>query len=442
MKLDDISLKGKCLRLSEVVEGVALPKTANAQYPGAPCAFRFVAGIIPLIKNSYGLLLGPAICLYNAKLTSNIRSLTSDPRPNNLLFLTYSQDDVIFGFHEKVREAILEVDHKYHPEVLFLVTTCLQEIVGEDFDASIEAIQTEVKARLLVIHTDNFTCEDATPGIENVFISLSELMEPQKVEKNSVNLLGLWTPMARNTELSRLLESAGIKIKNVIPSYCTPKDLTCAPGVSLNIALDRFALKLAEKMNEEFGTEYVYCERPYQPDSTERWYQKMADALEIDLDTEIKELRRETEELMYQAKGRFSGKSCAISGNPGRTFDLACLLVHLGLEPRVIMLHQMFPGDLSDAKRLLAMGADPLIFRGDNSLQTEKLLSTLKPDICIGHMDSRVLAHLGIESCVLFSSNFKLGFEATNEVLRLLIKGPASFGALKYKEKLLANRVI
>ncbi|MDD3709491.1 MAG: hypothetical protein PHH78_04130, partial [Methanothrix sp.] len=97
MKLDDISLEGKCLRLSEVVEDVALPKTADAKYPGSHCAFRTVAGILPLIKNSYGLLLGPAICLYNAKLTVNIRSLTSDPRPNNLLFLTYSQEDIIFG---------------------------------------------------------------------------------------------------------------------------------------------------------------------------------------------------------------------------------------------------------------------------------------------------------------------------------------------------------
>jgi len=123
--------------------------------------------------------LGPTICLYNAKLGLNIRSLTSDPRPNNLLFLTYTQDDVIFGFHEKVRLAVREIDRKYHPEVLFLVTTCLQEIVGEDFDASIEEIKSEVKARLLVIHTDNFTCEDAAPGIENAFLSLSELMQPQ-----------------------------------------------------------------------------------------------------------------------------------------------------------------------------------------------------------------------------------------------------------------------
>jgi nitrogenase molybdenum-cofactor synthesis protein NifE len=442
MKLDDISLEGKYLRLSEVVEDVALPKTADAQYPGSHCAFRTVAGILPLIKNSYGLLLGPAICLYNAKLTVNIRSLTSDPRPNNLLFLTYSQDDIIFGFHKKVREAILEVDRKYHPEVLFLVTTCLQEIVGEDFDASVEEIQRMVKARLLVIHTDNFTCEDAAPGIENVFLSLSELMEPQETVEGSINLLGFWTSKAKTTELARLLGSEGIKIKNAIPSYCSPEDLSRAPGVSLNIALDHFALKLAKKMKEMFGTEYIYCERPYHPDSIELWYQKIADALGIDLDLKVADLKRETEELISQAKGSFSGKSCALFGQPGRTLDMAFLLSELGIELKAIMLHRLLSDDYRDAQKLLAEGIDPLVFRGDNALQTEKLLSTLRPDICIGCRDYGVLARQGIEPCMLIPSHFKLGFEATNEILNLMRQEPAGFWALRYKEQLLNNGAV
>lgn len=442
MTLDNISLEGKCLRLSELIKGASLPETANAKYPGSHCALRSVAGIIPLIRNSYGLILGPTICLYNAKLTLNIRSLTSDPRPNNLLFLTYTQDDVIFGFHEKVRLAVREIDRIYHPEVLFLVTTCLQEIVGEDFDASIEEIKSEVKVRLLVIHTDNFTCEDAAPGIENAFLSLSELMQPHDAEDRSVNLLGLWTPAARRTELSRMLDSAGITIKNVIPSYCTPKDLTCAPGVALNIALDHFGLKLAQKMEREFGTEYVYCEKPYQPDSIELWYQTMANALDINLDPKIGDLKRETRELISQAKGRISGKRCVLFGQPGRTFDLACLIVQLGIEPEVIVIRNILPGDRKDAQKLLAAGIDPLLFRGDNALQTEKLLSTIKPDICIGNMNYQVLAHMGIEPCMLLPSHFKLGFEATNEVLRLLLRRPTGFEALRYKEKLLANEAI
>lgn len=41
----------------------------------------------------------------------------------------------------------------------------------------IEAIRPKVRSRVLVIHTDNFTCEDASPGIERTFLALAELMQ-------------------------------------------------------------------------------------------------------------------------------------------------------------------------------------------------------------------------------------------------------------------------
>ena len=283
-----------------------------------------------------------------------MRSLTSDPRPNNLLFLNYSQDDIIFGFHEKFHAAILQADREYHPEVLFLITSCLQEIVGEDFDSYIDEIRPHVKARLLIVHTENFTCEGAAPGVENIFKSLFELMTPQPREEKTVNILGLWTFSARNTELARLLNGKGIGIKNVIPSYCTPSDLQKAPEVQLNIVLDQYALPLAKMMKDEFGTDYVYCRKPYMPDSIENWYQDIAGALNIDLSREIADLKKITEALLSEARCTLCGKTCAISGAFGRPFDLALLLSSIGLKPRVIFLQTILPEDRPDIQRLLA----------------------------------------------------------------------------------------
>jgi nitrogenase molybdenum-iron protein alpha/beta subunit len=70
-----------------------------------------------------------------------------------------------------------------------VVTTCTQEIIGEDFDAAIEEIRPEINASLLVVHTDNFTCEDASPGIERTFLAFADLMHPQPVEKNRLTFL-------------------------------------------------------------------------------------------------------------------------------------------------------------------------------------------------------------------------------------------------------------
>ena len=436
---ENLSLPGKYLRLSEINEDTVLSRTGFAQYPGSHCAFFGVAGMVPLIKNSYALLLGPAICLYNAKLTINLRALTSDPRPDNLLLLSFTQEDIIFGAHEKVKQAVIEVDRKYQPEVLFVVTTCTQEIIGEDFDVAIEEIRPEVKAKLLVVHTDNFTCEDAAPGIERTFLALADLMQPQEVEEKSVNLLGLRAPGGRKTEPVRLLESKGIKIKNVIPSYSTPEEIASAPGARINIVLEHYALPLAEKMKEAFGTEYIYCERPYALDSVELWYQQIAEALHIDLTQEIAVLKKKTEETIWQFKDSLAGKTFVLGVQQGRSFDLARFLVNLGMQPILLNLNRLLPGDFQDIQKLLSTGVDPLVLKSGNVFQSEQLLAELKPDYYIGHGDRRVLARLGIEARNLLFAYYTPGFAGTEQVLRLLNHAPAGSEILHYKEQIIKN---
>ena len=425
--------------MSEITKNTVLSQTACAQYPGSHCAFFGVAGMVPLIKNSYALLLGPAICLYNAKLTINLRALTSDPRPDNLLLLSFFQEDIIFGAHEKVKRAVIEADSKYQPEVLFVVTTCTQEIIGEDFDAAIEEIRPEVRAQLLVIHTDNFTCEDAAPGIERTFFALADLMQLQAVEEKSVNLLGLRMPGGRKTEPVRLLESKGINIKNVIPSYSTPAEIARAPGARLNIVLEHYALPLAEKMKESFGTEYIYCERPYALDSVELWYRQIAGALHIDLSREIAGLKKKTEENVLQLKDRFAGKTFALGIQQGRSFDLARFLVTLGMKPVLLYLNRILPDEDKDIQALLSTGVDPLVVKSGNTLQSDKLLAELKPDYYIGHGDRRVLARLGIEARNLMFTYYTPGFAGTQQVLGLLCRAPAGSEVLHYKEQIIKN---
>lgn len=428
------------MRLSDLTENTVLSPVAHARYPGAHCAFFGVASMVPLIQNSCALMVGPAVCLYNAKLSINLRGLTSDPRPDNLLLLLLSQEDIIFGAHEKIQQGVIEADRQCQPEVLFVVTTCTQEIIGEDFDAVIEAIRPEVRARVLVIHTDNFTCEDASPGIERTFLALAELMQPARVTAKSVNLLGLRAPGGRKTEPVRLLEDKGIQIRNVIPSYSTPAEIGRAPEASLNIVLEHHALPLAQKMREAFGTPYVYCERSYTPDAVATGYRCMAEALHIDLNDDIRMLEENARARIMALKNRFAGKTCVLGLQPGRCFDLARLLVQLGMQPIVLYVNRILPDDPPDIRELLAEGIDPIVLKSGDALRTDSLLAELKPDYFIGHGDRRVLARLGIQARNLMRVYYTPGFAGTEAVLRLLCLPQTGSAILYEKEQFIRDK--
>jgi|LGVE01.1.fsa_nt_gb nitrogenase molybdenum-cofactor synthesis protein NifE len=424
--------------LKDLQEDSVFEKTANAQFPGAPCAFRVVAGTLPLIENSYALLIGPEICLYNAKLTMSQRSLTNEPLPNNLLFLLISNDDIVFGISDKIRNAIKDISKRYHPEVLFIVTTCLQEIIGEDFDSLIEETQEKTDVPLLGIHTENFTCESARPGMENVSLALLELMKEQTIKKNSVNILGLRMADPNDTELVKLLKSEGIIIKNIIPSRCLPSEIAEAPGAEYNLVMEEYSLPLAIEMEKKFGTKYIYIEKPYTPDEIEKMYQKIAKLLNIDIKQTIETkkaiLENEIEVLSHQLRG----KSCIVGMlqgvQMGRYFNLVELLLKLGMEVKGLILTEMLKVDWDDIKKLKKKGINLPIINAGNAMQNESFIKELNPDYYIGFNDIEILARLGIEPRSLIETFKKTGFEVLEETLRLLSKQPSGFEIINYKE--------
>lgn len=423
------------MRLSDIAQDTILPTTSHARYPGAHCAFFGVAGMAPLIKNSVALMIGPAVCLYNAKLTVHLRALTSDPRPDNLLPLLLDQEDIIFGAHDKIRRGIIEADRRHRPEALFVVSTCTQEIVGEDLDAVVKEAKPHVDARLLVVHTDNFSCEDAAPGIERTYLSLADLMRPGKIEARSVNLIGLRAPGGRKTEMVRLLEEKGVRIRNVIPSYSSVADISRAPESSLNIAVEHYALPLALKMAKEFGTPNLFAERPYTPDAMEDWYRGVAEAVGVDLGSEISALKKSVYERIRELRPSFEGKTVTLGVHPGRAFDFARLLVQLGMRPLLLYAGRILPHDLPDIQALLKDGVDPMVLKSGDALESDRRLSELRPDFHIGHSDRRMLARLGIEARSVLRAYGTTGFAGIQQVLKLLARPQAGSDILRFKEQ-------
>ena len=316
-----------------------------------------------------------------------------------------------------------------------MVTTCTQEIIGEDLDAAIEEMRPKVNARLLVVHTDNFTCEDASPGLERTFLALGELMEPARVRPGTVNFLGLRAPGGRKAEPIRILEDKGIEVLNVIPSYSTPAEISRAPEASLNIVLEHYALPLAQEMEALFGTSYVYVERAYTPEAVAAGYGAIAQSLGIDLGPEIRRLKAETDHYLKEMGERFNGKTFILGVHPGRAFDLAGLLVQLGMEPLLLYASRILPDDLGDMKALLNQGKDPMVMRSGEAVQSDRLMAELRPDYFIGHGDRKRLARLNIQARNLMRTYYTPGFAGTRQVTQLLGRPLTGSGILYAKEQ-------
>jgi nitrogenase molybdenum-cofactor synthesis protein NifE len=429
-------------RLSETDSGEKLPQDTVSLYPGFPCAFRAVSTFAPKIDNSYALMCGPKICLYNTKMHDDIKRLNNYPFHNRLLHLVLEQDDIVMGISEKIREAIIDICGSRDMKILFVVTTCLCEIIGEDLDGLIEEVQKEVEPTLLLIHTDNFNTEDCAPGIERTMLVLEKLMEPQPVRGKTVNFLGAMEMVPDNTELLKLLTSKGIEILNVLPTGGSPEKIALAPAAELNIVSTHYGLPLAQKMKERFGTEYVYIEKALTPECIEQYYMDIADRLRLDIAGEVRQMRAEAERLITQRKNKYEGKTCALSLLYGvqvaRYFDIIDFLTGLGFDVKVVFLSEILPSDGRDIERLLDKGIDPYIVRIGNYALIEAALKQLRPDYFFGGFeDLKTIVRLGIETRGFGLCNNCCGFEMIACFLDVLQSTPPGMEALKYRESML-----
>ena len=410
----------KLKKVSQIETAKDIKQLSNAQFPGTHCPLFGVALTSGYIKDLYTLVVGTDECTYYTKTFAMERSSSDDAMEDNFLSFAINQDDVVFGCQEKLEEAILHVDKKYKPKAILLVTTCVLEVIGEDFEAIVYSIQDQVEAKLLVVHTEHFKCNSHIPGIERTLEALTNLMEKQVVKAGTINILGHRYSGVEDTELLKLLQAKGIDINVVLPSSCSIETIKRASSAELNIVTDFTALALAERMKKTFGTEYVYFDKYLSIDRIEKGYREVADKLGINLDLEIATLKSETIVLMEGMRPFLEGKSFIYGNTPLLAFEFSSFLCQLGMVPKLIQARDLYVNDEIYMKEIVDTGNDPYVSRIANIAPLQQLYSEIKPNIYIGHENPRSLMEKGITQVVLDMAAKKLGFEVPITVLKMI----------------------
>ena len=378
-------------RLSDYTTPADIAAKLNAVFPGPHCPLFGACNIVPLIRDAYALVVAPNICLYNAKLQIKQRLLTEADVSDNILGLELNNSDTVFGAEKKLRDAIIHIDKTISPPLLLIVTTCTQEITGEDFDAIAQSLKDEVSMKLLVIHTDNFTCYNHMPGIERSLTVLAALV-PQSTERYGVNLLGLRTS---RSEVAKFLRDSGVQVNAVIPAAVGSLELAQLGRATHNIVFESTAAPLALELQQSCGQKPLQVPRSFVLNTIHRNYALLAEELGLSA-APVAVLEEAAKGEIAMLRGVLEGKKFAVGASPAGALSLTRFLSEeCGMIPAFIQLSSQYPNDDQDIAWLLENGLNPYVLRSANLHETELAVEELKPDVYIGHADRRRMMALG-----------------------------------------------
>jgi nitrogenase molybdenum-iron protein beta chain len=324
---------------------------------------------------------------------------------------SFTEDSVVFGGRNNLKEAVDNVINIYHPEVLAINTTCSSETIGDDVSSFMEEIKEEEffdpKVRVVIASTPSYVGSHIT-GYDNAVKALAQSF-PRKTKPNGkLNVIPGFVDPGDLREIKRLLTMMGIPhivfpdTTDVFDAPLTPEsgdiyppggtkvqDLIDAGNSRGTVALGRTAgASGAMVLKGKFGIPAIIGPIPIGIRNTDELVMNVSSLMGVPIPQELEYERGRLVDMMTDAHIHFHAKSAAIFGDPDVVIGMLSLLVEMGMNP-VFALTGTPDKKFAEEVRKVAPECEAMI--GDTFLLHQKIKNH-PVDMLIGNTYGKLIA--------------------------------------------------
>lgn len=238
--------------------GCSKPLTPGAAAGG--CAFDGAKIALQPITDVVHLVHGPLACEGNG--WDNRHSATSGPTIYRSGFTTdISEVDIVMGNGDKrLFRSIKEVVEKYAPPAIFVYSTCVTALIGDDIEAVCKAASEHFATPCIPVNAPGFV---GSKNLGNKLAGEALLdhvigtLEPEVSTELDINILGEYNLSGELWQVLPLFKELGIRVHACVTGDARYKEVASCHRVRVNMMVCSTALiNLARKMEERYGIPY------------------------------------------------------------------------------------------------------------------------------------------------------------------------------------------
>ncbi|MBN2907836.1 MAG: nitrogenase iron-molybdenum cofactor biosynthesis protein NifE [Rhodobacteraceae bacterium] len=236
-------------------KGCAKPLTPGAAAGG--CAFDGAKITLQPIVDVAHLVHAPLACEGNA--WDNRGSASSGPMIYKTGFTTdLTELDIVMGHGEKkLYRAIREIVEKHAPPAVFVYSTCVTSMIGDDIAAVCKAATEAFGTPAIPVDVPGFAGSKnlgCKLGGEMMFRHVIGTMEPETTTDTDINIIGDYNLSGELWQIKPLLDSLGIRILGSLSADARYKQVAQMHRARLTMLICSHALLgLARKLEENYG---------------------------------------------------------------------------------------------------------------------------------------------------------------------------------------------
>lgn len=284
------------------------------------------------VPGSIMLLVSPGCCGRNTAALSG-----SGHYGERFAYLALDEADIVTGSHlQRIPEAVcvFVASRRERPSVVMVCLTCADALLGTDMERVCRKSEAAAGVPVRPCYMYALTRESQRPPMQAVRETIYGLLQPRQKWARQANLLGFFTPVARDSELFSLLGQAGIRKAAELARCQTYEEFTSLAAANFNLVLSDEAMGAALALEKRLGIPAIRLRRLYETDKIAKQYQALAHILGIAPEdftaAEVREQAEQAADAFCQQYGRETVLAIGsrLNANP---FELALALVRRGL---------------------------------------------------------------------------------------------------------------
>lgn len=340
------------------------------------------------VPGSIMLLVSPGCCGRNTAALSG-----SGHYGERFAYLALDETDIVTGSHlQRIPEAVraFVASRRERPSVVMVCLTCADALLGTDMERVCRKAEAAAGVPVRPCYMYALTRESQRPPMQAVRETIYGLLQPRQKWARQANLLGFFTPVARDSELFSLLGQAGIRRAAELACCQTYEEFASLAAANFNLVLSDEAMGAALALEKRLGIPAIRLRRLYETAKIAKQYQALAHILGIaPEDFTAAEVREQAEDAVADFCRQYGRETVLAIGSRlnANPFELALALVRRGLAVREIFAVPS-AADAFYLRELARCSPDTRIY------------SLLEPTMLCYREDRAVTLALGADACL------------------------------------------
>lgn len=359
--------------------------------PGAAqggCAFDGAMIALVPITDAAHLVHGPIACAGNS--WGSRGSLSSGPTLYKMGFTTdLTENDIIFGGEKRLYKSILEIQQRYNPAAIFVYTTCVTALIGDDLEAVCQKASEKLSKPVIPVNSPGFIGSKNLGnrvGGEALLEYVVGTVEPEYTTPYDINLIGEYNIAGELWGVLPLFKKLGIRVLAQITGDGRYRDIAAAHRAKLNVMICSKALiNMGRKMEERYGIPYIE-ESFYGVADMNRCLRNIALKIgDADLQARVEHLiATETAQLdrdLAPYRARLKDKRVVLYTGGVKSWSIISAAKDLGMQVVATSTKKSTEEDKARIKDLL--GADGIMMEKGNAQELLRVIEKTKADMLI-----------------------------------------------------------